>query len=92
MMDRKSESESKDKIDRESLLDFYIKNNYLKKTKRPDTSGEDQEYDFTWGPRSKIEFPTTNVVNFMLNVSLAKKQIFCFYIDSSLLLFYSSIT
>lgn len=67
VMDRKSESESKDKIDRESLLDFYIKNNYLKKTKRPDTSGEDQEYDFTWGPRSKIEFPTTNVVNFMLN-------------------------
>jgi hypothetical protein len=62
----KSTSESED---REKLLEYFIRNNYLRRTKRPDTSGDEQEFDFTWGSRSKIEFPTSNVVNFMLSVS-----------------------
>ena len=55
---------------REPLLSFYINNAYLKRTKKAETSGEDLEFDFTWGARSKIEFPTANVINFMLSVSI----------------------
>ncbi|KAG2232214.1 hypothetical protein INT48_003904 [Thamnidium elegans] len=54
--------------DREELLNSFQRNHYLKKSKRPDTSGDEIEYDFTWGPRAKLEIPPQNMVNFLLEV------------------------
>jgi hypothetical protein len=54
---------------RDKYLESFIKNGYLKKTKKPETSGDDMEYDFTWGPRAKVEVPSQNLVNYMLSVS-----------------------
>lgn len=65
--------------DRDKLLESFQKNHYLKKTKRPDTSGEEIEYDFTWGPRAKLEIPPQNMVNFLLQVMYNNRLLNCVY-------------
>lgn len=55
--------------DRDSILELFIKNQHLKKTKRPDTSGEEMEYDYTWGARAKLELSAENMVQFLLQVT-----------------------
>ncbi|GAA5799148.1 hypothetical protein HPULCUR_004558 [Helicostylum pulchrum] len=68
-MDRLKVTKTKSEFgEREELLNSFQKNQYLKKTKRPDTSGDEIEYDFTWGPRAKLELPPQNMVNFLLEV------------------------
>ncbi|KAI7895740.1 MAGE family-domain-containing protein [Mucor mucedo] len=52
--------------DRDKLLELFIKNQHLKKTKRPDTSGDDTEFDYTWGARAKLELSPENMVQFLL--------------------------
>ncbi|OBZ91267.1 Non-structural maintenance of chromosome element 3 [Choanephora cucurbitarum] len=51
--------------DREKILDYFVKNAYLKKTKKPDTDGEEIEYIYTAGPRAKAELPIASLVHFM---------------------------
>ncbi|RCH95692.1 hypothetical protein CU098_010551 [Rhizopus stolonifer] len=51
--------------DRDKILDYFIKLNYLRKTKKPDTEGEDLEFIFTAGARAKVELPTASLVHFM---------------------------
>lgn len=69
-MDRLKITKSRsDMDDRDKLLDLFQKNQHLKKTKRPDTSGDETEYDYTWGARAKLELPPQNMVNFLLHVS-----------------------
>lgn len=56
--------------DRDKLLELFIKNQHLKKTKRPDTSGDDTEFDYTWGARAKLELSPENMVQFLLQVKI----------------------
>lgn len=54
---------------RDSYITNFIQNGYLKRTKKPETSGEEIEYDFTWGSRALVEIPHNNIVPFLLSVS-----------------------
>lgn len=68
-MDRlKITKSSSEADDRDKILELFQRNQHLKKTKRPDTSGEETEYDYTWGSRAKIELPAENMVNYLLEV------------------------
>ncbi|KAI8364057.1 MAGE family-domain-containing protein [Blakeslea trispora] len=51
--------------DREKILDYFVKNAYLKKHKKPDTEGEELEFIFKAGPRAKAELPIASLVYFM---------------------------
>lgn len=55
--------------DRDQLIDTFVKNQYIRKTKLDEQDGEEIQYRFQWGPRAYTEIPAQNMVEFISSVS-----------------------
>lgn len=55
--------------DRDQLMDTFVKNQYIRKTKLDEQDGEEIQYRFQWGPRAYTEIPAQNMVEFISSVS-----------------------
>ncbi|CAO3698866.1 unnamed protein product [Rhizopus microsporus] len=51
--------------DRDQLMDTFVKNQYIRKTKLDEQDGEEIQYRFQWGPRAYTEIPAQNMVEFI---------------------------
>ncbi|KAI7862084.1 MAGE homology domain-containing protein, partial [Spinellus fusiger] len=60
--------------DRDKLIEGYVKQGYLARHKignagPSDTdTAADLQYEYTWGPRAKVEIPEENMVNFIASL------------------------
>ncbi|KAI8638779.1 MAGE family-domain-containing protein [Parasitella parasitica] len=52
---------------REALLSEFIKDNYLKKSKLPETDNDEPQFSYTWGPRAMVEVGHAGISAFLIS-------------------------